>query len=366
MKRHTSWSLLVLFCAALVTNAAALKTRNVFLIMTDGLRWEEVFTGAEERLITKELGGVGDTNALRAAFWRDTSDARRETLMPFTWSEIARKGQIFGNQKKGSVVRVSNGKNFSYPGYNEIFTGRADSRIDSNGKKPNPNVTVFEWIDRQKDFRNRTALFATWDVFPYIFNCERSGLPIWPGWGEKFVKEIQVPPVLAMLHRDTPVPASGTMVFDSFAYHASLDYVKREKPRVVFVGVGETDQWAHEKKYDDYLHAAHRVDRYIGELWTLLQSMSQYRDKTTLIITSDHGRGHGPDDWKDHGEKTPGAESNWIIALGPDTPPLGERSNTPPLSVDQIASTMAELLGLNYQAFFSQAGAPISDVIARK
>ena len=60
-------------------NAAApfLKTQNVFLIISDGFRWQEVFNGAEAQLMTKENGGVKDTNALRAQFWRDTPEARR-------------------------------------------------------------------------------------------------------------------------------------------------------------------------------------------------------------------------------------------------------------------------------------------------
>src|SRR5437867_2478723 len=102
------------------------KTQNVVLITTDGLRWQEVFTGADPELMNKENGGVKDTNAIRKAFWRETPEARREALMPFVWSVVAERGQIFGNQKKASIAKVTNGKNFSYPGYNEILTGFAD------------------------------------------------------------------------------------------------------------------------------------------------------------------------------------------------------------------------------------------------
>src|SRR6266705_575149 len=59
-------------------NAAPLKTQNVFLIISDGFRWQEVFNGAEADLMTKENGGVEDTNALRSAFWRATPQERRE------------------------------------------------------------------------------------------------------------------------------------------------------------------------------------------------------------------------------------------------------------------------------------------------
>lgn len=117
------------------TFTAQRKTENVFLIITDGLRWQELFTGAEKLLISKENGGVQDTNAIHQKFWRETPEQRREALLPFFWNEIAHHGQLLGNQNEGSVVAVANPHKFSYPGYNEIFTGVID-RIDSNDKKP--------------------------------------------------------------------------------------------------------------------------------------------------------------------------------------------------------------------------------------
>jgi bisphosphoglycerate-independent phosphoglycerate mutase (AlkP superfamily) len=162
---------------------------------------------------------------------------------------------------------------------------------------------------------------------------------------------------------DTPAMAPG-VIYDSFAMHAAFHHVKKEKPRVAFIGFGETDEWAHHNRYDEYLKAAHRVDGFVREFWTMLQSMSEYRGKTTLIITADHGRGTGLSDWKHHNAKLPDSAANWIAVLGPDTPPLGERANIPERSVNQLASTMAALLGMDYQTFFSQAGAPLQDVIA--
>ena len=87
--------------------AASLKTQNIFLIVSDGLRWQEVFTGAEEALLNKENGGVSDVQATRDKFWWPTPEARRQALLPFLWSEVAREGQLFGNQIKGSVDTVT-------------------------------------------------------------------------------------------------------------------------------------------------------------------------------------------------------------------------------------------------------------------
>src|SRR2546423_15647685 len=96
-----------------------LKTKNVFVIVTDGFRWQEVFTGAEEALMNKTNGGVKNVTALGKEFWRETAEARRQALLPFIWSEVVPHGQLYGNQSKGSIARVTNDKRFSYPGYNE-------------------------------------------------------------------------------------------------------------------------------------------------------------------------------------------------------------------------------------------------------
>ena len=148
-------------------SATALKTRNVILVTLDGFRWQKLFTGAEEALIDREHGGISDTNEIRRLFWRDTAQARREALLPFFWRVIAAQGQIFGNVDKGSVVKATNGRNFSYPGYNELPTGAPDPRIDSNAKRSGE-----EWHARARrlgadvDRRARRAAAAAEPVDP--------------------------------------------------------------------------------------------------------------------------------------------------------------------------------------------------------
>ena len=357
-------------CAALLASlmlvslqAGQLKTENVFLIISDGFRWQEVFTGAEAGLMNETNGGVKNPKALNAEFWRDTPEARRQALLPFIWSEAQRHGQIFGNQAKGSVVSVTNGKKFSYPGYNEILTGRGDPRIDSNDKEPNPNETVFEWLNKRSGLRGRVSLLGTWDVFPYIFNIERSRLPIWPSWEIQFEQSrINISGIVNDMVRDT-TPIWDDLTYDSLLFHAATVHVQRKHPRVVFLGFGETDEWAHAGRYDLYLTAAHHVDDFVRRLWITTQNMRQYRDKTTFILTADHGRGSGPKAWRDHGEKVEGAEGDWIAIIGPDTPPLGERTDVGPITESQLAATIAALLGEDFHHAFPQSGAGISDAL---
>jgi phosphopentomutase len=154
------------------------------------------------------------------------------------------------------------------------------------------------------------------------------------------------------------------VTYDSFLFHAVADHLKHRQPRLVFVGFGETDEWAHAGRYDLYLTAAHHMDDFVRRLWEQAQSMPEYREKTTFIITADHGRGSGPVDWKSHGEEIANSEGDWIAVIGPDTPPAGERTQTEAHTQSQIAATLAALLGEDYHAAFLQSGAPIAEILA--
>src|SRR6267142_1852387 len=80
------------------------------------------------------------------------------------------------------VLIVTDGIAFSYPGYNDMLTGFPDPKIDSNELGPNPNVTVFEWLNKQPEFHGKVAVFGTWSTYKDIFNINRSHLPIQAGW----------------------------------------------------------------------------------------------------------------------------------------------------------------------------------------
>jgi len=347
--------------------ASAPKTRNVVLIVSDGLRWQEIFTGADPALMNEKNGGIWEKEQdLRGKFWRANADERRKALFPFLWTTVAARGQIFGNQAKGSIARVTNGFAFSYPGYNEMLSGYPDPRINSNEFGPNPNVTVFEWLNGLPDLHGRVSVYATWQTFRDIFNVQRSKLPLQVGWDLPYRGTLTPrQELLNQLYRFTTRLDDGD-VYNAFLQIPLLDSLREQRPRVVFVGYGETDNWGHAGRYDLVLHSAHVFDHFVEELWNTLQGLAAYRDQTTFIITTDHGRGSGLIDWKEHGVEQPGSENIWIAVLGPDTRPLGERTHTAQVSQAQIAATVAALLGKDYRQAVPAAAAPIEDVLSQR
>ncbi|MES3033691.1 MAG: alkaline phosphatase family protein [Gemmatimonadota bacterium] len=338
------------------------RTQHVILVMTDGFRWQEVFNGADDALLTRADGNVADTAALRRDFGRGSATARRAALLPFIWGTMAVKGQLFGDSARGSVAQIRNPLKFSYPGYSETFTGHVDPRIDSNGHPANANVTVFEWLNRKPAYRGKVAAFATWDAFTRIINADRSGVPVFDGWdrggatGTRTARQSTLRDLFTTTVRYWP-----DNNFDALTHFAMLDYLAVRKPKVVFVGYGETDEWAHAGRYDLYLRSAHQVDAYLAQLWATVQADPQYRDRTTLIVTTDHGRGYGAK-WRDHGQDVVGAENIWMAVVGPDTPALGARSNIATVRQAQVAATIAAFLGEDWVAAEPRAAAALPGV----
>ncbi len=365
--RRTVTILAALACllAALSAAAAPRQTRNVVLIVSDGLRWQEVFSGADPLLLNDEKAGGSWTPLaeLRQKYWAEDPAERRRLLLPFLWSTVAADGQLFGNQLEGSRVQVTNGIRISYPGYNEMLTGSADPRIGSNEFGPNPNITVFEWLNDLPQFHGAVEVFGTWSVFADIFNEPRSHLPVHAG---ATVVDRRDRSARGRLFEElylTTTRLEGSNPFDSFLHVALRDHLRRHHPRVLFVGYGDTDLWAHVGRYDLVLEAAHSFDQFVGELWRQMQSMPEYRGKTTFILTADHGRGSGAVDWKDHGVAQAGSENIWIAVIGPDTPPLGERRDVAPLTQGQLAATVAAFVGQDFRGVGRAAAAPVVAVV---
>jgi hypothetical protein len=360
-------AILLLACnlSAQTPSQSVEKTRYVVLIVADGLRWQEIFTGADESLITSEHGGSwAKPEDLKRQFWRDDVNDRRKALFPFLWGVIAKQGQIFGNQNKGSVARVTNGMAFSYPGYNEILTGVPDPKIDSNEFGVNPSVTVFEWLNKQAGFQGRVAVFGTWNTYKDIFNEKRSNLIMQVGWDLPYADHQLTPrqELLNDLYRNT-TRLDEDDVYDSFLQVPLLDFVQAKRPKLLFVGYGETDNWAHSGRYDLVLQSAHEFDHDVEQLWNTMQAIPEYRGTTTFIVTTDHGRGSGLEEWKEHGVDQKGSENIWIAILGPDTKPLGERTNIAPVTQSQIAATIALLFGKDYGKDVPAAGPALQEAI---
>ncbi|HJS75758.1 MAG TPA: AP protein, partial [Vicinamibacteria bacterium] len=138
------------------------------------------------------------------------------------------------------------------------------------------------------------------------------------------------------------------------------EYLVAHRPRVMWLGLSQSDDWAHARRYDRLLDYLHLADELLKELWETAQSLESHRDRTTLVLTTDHGRGVTPRDWAEHDAGIEGCQDIWIAVIGPDTPDRGEISNADPVHQSDVAATVLRLLGLDYREFDPEAGPPIA------
>jgi hypothetical protein len=347
--------LIIAVLALTMGGRAQPASRHVVVITIDGLRWQEFFGGADRDYFKRDKDGSAGEPERR--FWRADAAERRAALMPFIWNTMAARGQIFGDPASGSESRLTNGLWFSYPGYNEMLAGRADPRIDSNNQIPNPNTTVLEWLNRRPGFEGRVAAFGSWDVLPSILNVERSGIMVGSGWKPVPAPATERDRAINELATDLPRlwdygPPDAPIVY------AAMEQLRARHPRVLYVLLGEGDEWAHEGRYDLYLDATQRADRFIERIWNLVQSLPEYRDQTALLVTTDHGRGATIKDWTDHGREVPAAERTWIALLGAGVPQAGIRRDVK-VTASQIAATIAALLGEDFRGAVPTAALPL-------
>lgn len=334
---------------------------RVVLVTTDGLRWQEVFRGPETALVEKLPKPADNEERLWTDALEGTPEARRAALMPFLWGTVAKQGRLVGNRDAGSEGRVANAFHFSYPGYNELLTGAPDPRVNSNEKRPNPNVTVLEWLHGRPGFNGRVAAYASWDAFHAILNSERAKFPVVACW------EPIPGPDLSRTQRTLNALRASTYrlwancAFDSLTFESALEHLRVRQPRAMFISFGDTDEHAHAGKYGDYLTAARQFDIALGRLWAAIQEIPGYRDNTTLVLSTDHGRGGGPEDWRHHSTKIPGSDTIWAGVLGPKPFP----EITGPFTQSQIAATVAAAVGEDFRAAVPTAAPSLIPIVRR-
>ena len=343
---------LVFFLLLFIVNlVSAQEIKNIIIITTDGFRWQELYTGMDSAIAVNSRFNQRDSSYIFSKYWDADPQVRRKKLLPFFWGDFAASGQLYGNRQLGNRVDNANPHWFSYPGYSEIFTGYADEKINSNDFEPNPHVTLLEYLNRMPAHKNKVAAFGAWEAFNRILNEKRSGIPVVAAFDTTPGPKLTATQLLInRMLLNSYKPWGKGECLDVFTHAAALEYMKANKPSVLFIGYGETDEWAHAGQYKSYLDAANQVDTWIRELWQQVQSDPTYRNKTAIFITTDHGRGDKTKtQWTDHGSEIVGANEIWFALIGPGIPAIGEVKNEAQFYQKQFAATIASLLGANYQ-----------------
>ena len=356
-----------LLASLLLASTAPASDRNVILVTLDGVRIQELFSGMDATIAAdEEHSGIEDLAVTKQRYWRDTPDERRKALMPWFWGTLAPAGMVLGNQARGSKVTVRNSMWFSYPGYSEILTGQPQPDVQSNDLVRYPHQTVLDYVQRKLALKpTEVAQLGSWDGFKMA--ASRSDDTFFMnGAFEPILSGLSTPEMdqLGSLRKEI-IETWEESSNDTVTFRLALAYLRKHQPRVMWLGLGQSDDWAHARRYDLVLKYLSLVDTHLGELWRTLQSLDRYRDRTTLIVTTDHGRGRTPKDWVDHDTGVQGSQDIWIAIIGPDTPAIGEVRDAADVTQSDVAATMLQYLGLDYRDFNPAAGPPVPGSLRR-
>ncbi|NDA62109.1 MAG: phosphoglyceromutase [Chitinophagia bacterium] len=327
----------------LQTQSQNLFSQNIIIITTDGFRWQELFMGADPDILN-QTQFVKDTGLCNQLFGGATFIERRQKLLPFFWSVIANQGLIAGNRMYHNQVNVANSFKISYPGYQELLTGNIPTRLNPNWMVNSKRATLLEKLNQNESFAGKVAAFASWSVIPFIMRAKHTNFTINAGYDPI---ESATNPMADLLNQVfDSVPMNGHTRNDLITYLAAKSYLEKNHPKVLFLGFGETDEYAHQGKYDQYLFKAKQFDQLLMDLWYFIQSDAFYKNNTTLYITTDHGRGCNRKTWKSHGFWIKGSGEIWTAMIGSGVEQLGELKNTQTTYLYQLAAQIINVSGI--------------------
>lgn len=321
---------------------------QVVVVTLDGVRFREVFEGVDPELARAR--GVPPTA------WQSAAD-----LLPNLHRLMSRDGAALGAPGLGPGISAS-GPNFvSLPGYSEIFSGRRVTGCTDNACRGSNAPSV---ADELAERRWHSAVVTSW---PDIARVAVHGADVAVSAGRHagrtrshFERNDEVGLALRRAEGESPWPGSGDFRRDRFTAALALAYLQSAQPQFLFVGLGETDEFAHQGNYGGYLEALREADQHIGELADVLATRARAGVRTALFVTADHGRA---DSFRDHGQPYPESARVWLVASGAAIAPRGLVATSEARRLADIAPTLRTLFGLPADRS-PTAGSPLRELLA--
>jgi hypothetical protein len=305
----------------------------VVLVVLDGVRWQEIFNGVD-RTMTRQRG----TTAL--------APTGPDDLMPNLHRLIESEGLAIGAPGHGGEISATGPQFISLPGYIEIFSGKPDFGCHWNECAPAPVRTMTDQIQDASGVDD-VALVASW---PNIARAASAAPTFALTAGRKLVDredalrgDAATARLLDQGVHASAFPGDGDYRPDSFTKPIALRVLASRRPRFLFVGLGDADEYAHRSDYRGYLAALRSSDEFIGELTETLHAMGSRGRHTTVLVTADHGRAYN---FIDHGPASPESGRVWLVAAGGDIRGRGLVAAGRRHTLSDVAPTVRALLGI--------------------
>jgi hypothetical protein len=317
----------------------------VVLVVLDGVRWQEVFAGAD-RALASERG-------MNPLAW-----ASPRALMPNLQRLLDTRAIALGAPGHGAPVAATGPQYISMPGYLEIFAGHADPACETNDcVRPVGHTIVDDVIESSG--ADDVAVVSSWPSIARAASAAPSRLVVSAGRkrverGDVLRADEETAAQLDRGGRAKAFPGDGDYRPDAVTARVALRVLATEHPRFLFVGLGDADEYGHRNDYHGYLAAVHASDAFLGDLFATLDQMGARGRHTTVLVTADHGRAY---DFKDHGGRYPESGRVWLVAAGGDVQGHGLVAASRRHTLSDLAPTVRALLGIDGE------GEPIREVV---
>lgn len=288
-------------------------TRSVVLVTIDGVRPREIFIGPD----SERAGRRGLPAWARAS---------ADRFLPNLHRLFIEGGAALGDPRFSQGISASGPRYVSLPGYLEIMTG-SPATCTSNDCIPKPTETLADAVALAEGASRESMVFGSWEVIQRAASGEHNWVETHAG---RDASESMA-----------PYPGNGEYRPDRATVERAMAALRRDRPRFLWISLGDTDEWAHRGDYLGYLGALRDADRAVGELAAALAQEGNGSGDTMLIVTTDHGRDAN---FADHGG--PDSAAVWLLARGPGVAPVGSIEATKPRYLRDLAPTVRAVLDL--------------------
>jgi hypothetical protein len=314
------------------------------------VRWQDVFVGADPVLAAQAK----------------VQPAKADLLMPHLHALLADRGAAVGAPGQGPIVAT--GPNFvSLPGYNEIFSGRAPDRCADNDCPQAQAPTVADEVRAVSERPSDVAVITSWAKIERASSAAPASLVLSAGRSRMLHPELLRDDDVTRQWLDAgaeapPYPGYDDYRPDTYTAAIALRYLETKRPRFLFIGLGEPDEYAHRDDYRGYLGSLRASDDVIGAVFATLDQMGPRGRRTTVFVTADHGRGR---DFRVHGRNFPESNRVWLVAAGAGIEARGFARSSRPHRLADVAPTVRQLLGLPADVS-AAAGSPLDELFVAR